>query len=415
MRRISAFIALILALPVAAESWTRFRGPNGTGIGDAPTVPASFTGKDFNWKITLPGGGHSSPVIWKDRIFVTCSDEQSATRTVLCVAAADGKTLWKREFPSHPYRQTPDNDYASSTPAVDEKHVYVCWSTPEDYTLICLDHDGKDVWKYDIGRYTSQHGSGTSPIVVGDVVLLGNDQEGPHSSLLGIDRNTGKKLWERDRTTGRTGGMSASTPVVFKSPDGSEQAVFTSRYEGITGIDPKTGNVVWQAKDVFRYRTVGSPLIVGDKVLGFSGEGVRGHEFLVVKPNGPGTEVAYQLHDSTPYVPTPICVDDLLFTLGDVGVVTCYRASTGQQLWQQKIGTAYYSSPVSTNGRIFCVSKKGQVTCFAAADHFQKLGESDLGDKCFATPAIADGRMYFRTYTHLISIGKGSAGQTASR
>ena len=412
MRRNFAWIVtLVVALHIAAEPWARFRGPNGTGIGEAPGVPASFTEKDYNWKITLPGGGHSSPVLWGDRVFVTCSDGQTATRTVMCVATADGKTLWQRTFPSHPYRQNPDNDYASSTPAVDDMHVYICWSTPEQYTLICLDHSGKDVWKYDVGRYTRQHGSGTSPIVVGDVVLLGNDQEGPHSSLLGIDRNTGRKLWERDRTSGKVGGMSASTPVLFSSADGSQQAVFTSRYEGITGIDPKNGAVVWQIKDVFRYRTVGSPLVIGNKVMGFSGEGARGHECLVVQPNGTGAAVAYELNNATPYVPTPLCVNDLLFTLSDTGIATCYRASTGKQLWQQRVGPAYYSSPICASGRIYCVSKKGQVVCFAAADHFQQLGSSELGELCHATPAISQGRMYFRTYTHLISIGKDSVGQ----
>src|SRR5947209_475398 len=99
----------------------------------------------YNWDITLPGGGHSSPVLWGDRIFLTCSDKETANRTVLCIHATDGSIIWKREFKSHPYPQHADNDYASSTPAVDEKHVYICWSVPEEYSLTCLDHDGKDV------------------------------------------------------------------------------------------------------------------------------------------------------------------------------------------------------------------------------------------------------------------------------
>ena len=405
IRLLAAFALSGISLPASAQDWTRFRGPNGTGVVDAPTVPAKFTESDYNWNVTLPGGGHSSPVIWGDRIFVTCSETDSATRIVMCLKTSDGSLIWKREFPSHPYRQHPDNNYASSTPAVDEKHLYLCWSTPEEYSLSALDHDGKDVWKCSLGRYTSQHGSATSPVVVGDIVLIGNDQEGPHSSLFGIHRDTGKVVWEADRNTGARGGMSAATPVLMKNSDGSTQAVFCSRYEGIAGIDPMSGKVVWQMKDAFRNRTVGSPVVLGDTVLGFSGEGTNGHEFVVVRPHGQKVSMAYELKEATPYVPTPLCKGDLLFVLNDVGRVSCYQVSTGKRLWQERIGTAFYSSLVCTGDKIYAVSKKGDVTCFAAKDTFEKLGESHLGELCHATPAISGGKLYLRTYTHLISLG----------
>jgi outer membrane protein assembly factor BamB len=399
-------LGLILTLTSRAQEWSRFRGPNGSGIADAPTVPAAFTDKDYIWNIALPGSGHSSPVLWGDRIYVTCSDKETALRTVLCLNTSDGGVIWKREFPSHPYKQHNDNNYASSTPTVDEKHVYIAWSTPEEYALTALDAvDGKDAWHVPLGRYISQHGSGTSPIVVGDTVLLGNDQEGPHSSIFGIDRNNGHINWERDRATPKQGGMSAATPVLLKNIDGTEQAVFCSRGEGISGLDPRSGNVVWQAKDVFKFRTVGSPVAMGDKVAGFSGEGPNGHEFLVVKPSGSKVTTAYELKEATPYVPTPLYLRDMLFTLSDTGTVTCYQAASGKRLWQQRIGTEYYSSLVCTGEKIYAVSKKGVVTCFAAKDTFEKLGESKLGELCHATPAISGGRMYLRTLTHLICVG----------
>lgn len=404
-RTLIAAVLLVCAL-VRAEEWDRFRGPNGCGIGEAANVPASFTSANYNWKIALPGGGHSSPVAWGDRIFITCSDRETATRMVLGINAANGKIVWRREFASHAYHENPDNDYASSTPAVDEKHVYVCWSTPEEFSLICLDHDGKDVWKTSLGRYASQHGSGTSPIVVGDLVLVDNDQEGPHSSLIGIDRNTGRKVWEHDRTAGKQGGMSASTPALFKDGDGTESAVFCSRYSGITGVNPKTGEVVWEMKDAFKNRTVGSPVVFGDKVLAFAGEGPRGHEFIVLAPSGNKATVAYELKDATPYVPTPLVIGDRLFTLSDVGVASWYVASSGKKIWQEKIGPAYFSSPVCASGKIYCISKRGDVTCLAAKDEFKSLGTSRLGELTHATPGIVEGKLIVRTFTHLISIGK---------
>jgi outer membrane protein assembly factor BamB len=163
--------------------------------------------------------------------------------------------------------------------------------------------------------------------------------------------------------------------------------------------------MVWQMKDAFKYRTVGSPVVLGDKVLGFSGEGTNGHECVIVKPDGQKAPLAYQLKDATPYVPTPLCKGDLLYVLSDVGQVTCYQASTGKKLWKERIGTAFYSSLVCTGDKIYAISKKGDVTCFAAKDQFEKLGESHLGELCHATPAISGGRMYLRTYTHLISVG----------
>jgi outer membrane protein assembly factor BamB len=177
----------------SAEEWSRFRGPNGTGIADAPNVPAKFTEKDYDWNVTLPGGGHSSPVVWGDRIFITCCDDQTALRTVMCLKTTDGSVLWKREFKSHPAHLNPENSYASATPVVDDKYVYICWSTPEEYSLTALDHEGKDVWKCVLGRFASQHGSGISPVVVGDIVLVGNDQDGPHCTIIGVNEECGRQ------------------------------------------------------------------------------------------------------------------------------------------------------------------------------------------------------------------------------
>jgi outer membrane protein assembly factor BamB len=404
-----ALICCGLACAANAQEWPRFRGPNGSGIGAAPSVPVQFTEKEYNWKVTLPGGGHSSPVVWRDHLFVTCSEKETATRIVLCLSAADGGTVWRHEIKAHPYPEHADNDYASSTPATDGKSVYVAWSTPEEYALSALDAaDGHEVWKVGLGRYVSQHGSGTSPIVVGDVVLLGNDQEGQRGSIVGVDRNTGHKLWEIDRKAGKSGGMSAATPVVLKGSDGSEQAVFCSRYEGITALDPRTGSIAWQIPDAFHFRTVGSPVVLGDNLIaGFSGEGPRGHEFIVARPEGTKASVAYQLKEAIPYVPTPLYKDGMLFILSDTGTMSCYRADSGKLLWQNKIGPAYYSSPVCTGEKIFCISKKGEVAAIAASEKFDVLGHSQLGELCHATPAISGGIMYVRTYSHVISIGGG--------
>ena len=167
-----------LAAAAQGQEWTRFRGPNGSGLSSATTIPTQWTESDYNWHVTLPGIGHSSPVIWGDKVFVTSADEETAERLVLCLSADDGRVLWKRNFPSSAHHKHLQNSFASSTPALDQNHVYVCWTTPEEYALVALTHDGDEAWHIGLGPFVSQHSGGTSPIVYRDMVVLGNDQDG---------------------------------------------------------------------------------------------------------------------------------------------------------------------------------------------------------------------------------------------
>src|SRR5262249_10494089 len=163
----------------------RFRGPNGQGQSEASaTIPVTFTERDFNWKIEFPGTGHSSPVVWDDKIFLTSADPDTATIHVFGFRTSDGKKLWQRDFPSATHHLHTQNDYASSTPAADAKHVYVAWAGPDDFSLVALNHDGTDAWHKYLGPFTSEHGFGTSPIVVDDQVIITNDQEGETRFLI---------------------------------------------------------------------------------------------------------------------------------------------------------------------------------------------------------------------------------------
>lgn len=405
--RLLPLVLLIFALPCGAQEWTRFRGPNGSGVNAAITIPPVWTAKDYRWNITLPGGGHSSPVLWGDRIFITCADDQTALRTLLCISAADGSTIWKQEIPAHPFHQHGDNSYASSTPAVDADRVYVCWNTPEELSLMAFDHAGKSLWTTNLGPFISQHGGGNSPIVAGDVVLVGDDQEGRESFLFGIDRASGKILWKLPR---RSSSFSASTPILFPSdasPATSPLAIFISKGEGITAVDPISGKVAWALSDVFDARTISSPVTADGLILATCGEGAGGHMLIAARPSDTASQppqVAYKLTDDTPYVPTPLIKGDLLFLLSDRGILTCCRAATGSLIWQQRLGGSFYSSPVCANNTLFCTTKQGKVIAIAAAEKFQLLGQNDLSEKCQSTPALADGCMLIRTYTHLICV-----------
>jgi outer membrane protein assembly factor BamB len=403
LRSCSLLGLLLLASSAAGQPWTRFRGPNGDGISQATTIPVSWTADDFNWKTPLPGIGHSSPVVWGDRIFVTSAVEESAQRIVLCVQTGDGKILWERRFDSAVHPKHLRNSFASSTPAVDENHVYVCWSTPEQYLLVALDHDGKDAWKVDLGPYVSQHSCGTSPIVYGDTVILGNDQDGV-SFLTALNCSDGQERWRTER---RSAVVAYSTPCLRKPPGKPPELIFNSEAHGISGIDAATGKTNWELS-VFDKRTVSSPIVADGLVFGTCGSGGGGSYVVALHPgSGPDEppKTAYKVTDAAPYVPTPLAKGDLLFLWSDKGVVSCLKLETGESLWRERVGGNFSGSPVCVNNCLYCIADDGTVVVLAAADKFELLGRNALGEDSRSTPAIADNVMYLRTYSHLISLG----------
>jgi outer membrane protein assembly factor BamB len=408
--RLALLLLFVLASQGQGQEWTRFRGPNGSGISAAKTVPVQFSPGDVNWRIALPGVGHSSPVLWGKKIFVTSAEEDKGRRHVLCLNAADGKILWDRVYDFKPYRHHEFNSSASSTPTVDADRVYVTWSTPESVTVLALDHAGRELWKRDLGKLAIQHGGGASPIVVGDVVLLGvyQEEEGSEGFLIGLDRSSGRTLWKRPRAT--NGSASYATPMLYAPKDGPVEVVFTSTAHGMTSLDPKTGELNWEAPGLFSLRCVASPVLAGGLIFATAGEGGGGRQAVAVRPgsrqNRREPAVAYRLPRGPSYVPTPIVMEDRIFAWGDGGIVTCLKADTGAMVWQERVGDgSYFGSPVCINGKLYSVSAKGELVVIAASDQFKALGRSDLGEPSHATPAVADGVLYLRTLSHLISVG----------
>jgi outer membrane protein assembly factor BamB len=391
--------------PGQAQEWTRFRGPNGTGLSDATTVPVKWTEKDYHWKVALPGGGHSSPVLWGDKVFVTSGDTGAPKTLLSCLKAADGGALWTREFQSKHHNMNGLNSYATPTPAVDARRVYLCWVTPERFNVAALDHDGTEVWRRDLGPFVSQHGHGASPIVLEDLVVLSNDQDG-RSFLIALEAATGKTRWLTER---RSVKAAYSTPCVFQREGGPAELIFTSMAHGVTSVDPQTGKVNWEVAGAFPKRVVSSPLAAAGLIFGQCGEAGSGMHVSAIRPDPKSPEIAakeaYKITRTPPYVPTPVAKGDLVFLWGDSGTVTCIRAATGEEVWREKVGGQFYGSPVCVNGRLYCISTKGEVVVLAAADKYELLARNPLGEPSQATPAVSGGRMYLRTYSHLISIG----------
>lgn len=401
----------LTGLAARAGDWPRFRGPNGSGVDLAANTPAKFTEKDFNWKIPLPGVGHSSPVVIGNKIFVTCGEPDTAKRRLVCVDLDSGKTLWQRDYASKAMKQNGFNSYASASPVADAEHVYFTFIGGDVYRVYCLDHAGKDVWTYDVGPWVSQHGCGVSPVLVDDLLIVPNDQDGPTASIVALDKKTGSERWHVPRKTGKNA-AAASTPCVFQPKGGgAPQLILTSRADGMSGLDPKTGKTMWCLPDVISFRPVGSPVATDTLVIGTSGEGGANRSGAIVEPPAAaGGEAKVLFKTPTgkdyPYVPSPVVKGDLLFTWSDIGGVTCTRISEGKPVWQKLIGQEYFSSPVIAGDKLYNVTKKGEVVCLAAGDTFQLLGKSELGDTCYATPAIVGNRLIIRTASGMVSVGK---------
>jgi len=293
---------------------------------------------------------------------------------------------------------------------VDSHRLYVTWAAPEAYTLVALDRQtGKDVWRRDFGPFVARHGFGASPILVDDLVIVPNDQEGK-SSVIAVESATGKTRWTVDRRSGKMGAY--STPILYQPEGGLPQLVLTSQPHGIDGLDPRTGKTVWKLP-VMKSRPVGSPIMAAGLLFAQSGEGGSGKQLFAVRPGNPAkkveAEIAYEVQGKLPNVPTPVARGQLVFVWSDAGVVTCLDAPSGKVLWRERVGGQFFGSPVRVADRLYCISRSGEVVVLAAADQYKLIGRIDLGEPSQSTPAVAGGVMYLRTEGHLMAIG-GTAG-----
>ncbi len=398
-------VLVVLCGSAAGQEWTRFRGPDGSGIGKGESIPVSFTEADYVWKVKLPGSGHSSPALWGDRVFLTCTQDARKQREVVCLDATSGKQLWSTKMPFTPYRHNRQNSFAACTPAVDAERVYVNWVSGGTFIALALDHKGKTLWRREMGGFKAKHGAGASPIALGGRMIVNNENM-QTSFLAGLDGKTGKPVWQiklRGRMT------SYITPAVYRPKGGDPEVVFVGESKGMTGVDPASGAVKWQSEKLFTIKSVSSPVVAGGVIFATAGQGGAGRQSAAVRPGdkqaGRKATVAWKLDRDLPYVPTPIAVGEHLYILSDAGMMTCVVSATGKQVWQESLGARFYASPVSVNGRIYVVTRSGEMIVLKAGAEYKVLAKSALGEKSDATPAIANGRMYIRTLNHLICIG----------
>lgn len=404
----SHFLSLVVALLVCpttfAENWSRFRGNDGAGISESSKIPSTWTEDDYRWTAELPGTGNSSPVIWGDRLFVTAADDQAQQRWLICLSTVDGSEQWRRESKFSKYKTHKNNNFASSTPAVDDRHVYQLWHSKEQTSLIAYDHQGSETWRQELGPYLHGQGGATSPIVAGDLVIVAHDHKA-ESFLTACDRLTGQPRWKIPREGKRA---CYSTPCVRTTSGGDTEIVFVHCYEGIIGVDLETGKQNWHIDPFGResQRALASPIIAGGLVIAGSGAVGGDRQIVAINISGdpPQAEEAYKLVRQSPHVPTPLAIGDRLYLWNDSGIASCCDVETGDVIWQKRVGGNYFSSPIAIGDRIFSIDTVGEVVVLAAKDQFKVLARNPMGEGSRATMATSNETLFIRTHSKVFAI-----------
>jgi outer membrane protein assembly factor BamB len=420
-----AVLAFALAAPaLMAADWPRFRGPEGLGTAPDKDIPIDFAPSNILWKTPIPGRGNSSPIVSKGKVFLQTASEDASKRALICVNARTGEIDWSREVPGAFAKTHNKNSLASSTPAADRDRVYIVFWDGKRIRLTAWDYAGQSVWSKDLGTYASQHGPGLSPIVVGEHVILNIDQDGA-AEVVAFDRKTGEEVWKRSRQAFRA---CYTTPFVLERE--GKQEVIVSSTAGVTAYDPKDGTVIWNWTWVWKLdptapkvkgkkskgeplRQVGGPIYHDGMIFAISGDGSGDRHMVAIKAGTTGdvTETAriWQKTERTPYVPMVLAKGDYVFRIADQeNKAICAEAKTGKVIWEERLAGSkeVTASPVMIDGKIYSINEMGRVSVFAAGPKFQLLADNDLKEQVYASPAVADGRLYIRGVNHLFCIGK---------
>jgi outer membrane protein assembly factor BamB len=434
-----AAIGVITAAPVAAQDWPRFRGPAGSGIADHQPVRTDWdaaSGRGILWKTPVPGIGHSSPVVWGDRVFISTAISSAARGhynpkdtgidpskdvavhewRVIALDKDTGRVAWSRTA----HRGVPKvkrhvkATQANASPATDGRIVVVAFGSEG---LYAYDMNGTLLWKQDLGildpgyagQPDLQWGFATSPIIHGDLVILQCDIQA-NSFIVAFNIKDGTQAWR----TSRDEIPAWSTPVIYQGKARTELITSGSKY--YRGYDPLTGRELWRLRDDTQVK-VPSPVVANDLFF-LSGGNPRGRDFYAVRPTASGdisltstqergAHVAWRKTRGSPYTPTPIVYEGLLYVCNDNGVLTVYEAASGAQIYTHRIGTTnstFSASPVAARGHLYFASEDGEVFVVKAGQTYELVATNRIGEPLMATPAISDGMLIVRGQQHLFAV-----------
>jgi outer membrane protein assembly factor BamB len=470
---VSAWLAIWPALagqPDRAPDWTRFRGPNGSGVSTATDVPFEFgPERHLLWRLELPTG-YSSPILFGDRIYLT--GVRDSALVTFAIDRTLGRILWERSAPSEA-RPPVDkrNNPASPSVAVDAHGVYVFFP---DYGLVAYNADGGDLWKLPLGPFNNIYGMGSSPVVVGDALILSCDQS-TGSYIMAVSTRTGQVIWKTPRPEAKSG---HATPIVWRAPDGHDEVLLAGSFL-LTAYDATSGERRWWVRGL-SFEIKSTPVISGDTLF-INGYGAPENDpgrkinvppasdvwptadldrngvlsrpefpaysaafwfdvadldvngslsreeweyyraaldsengMLAIRLGGQGdmtdSAVRWKYQRAVPQLPSPLVYRDVLYMVNDGGIVTTLNPDTGALIKQGRLTGAlgaYFASPIAADGHVFFTSEAGAVAVLPPSGDLTPLVVNDLKEDTYATPAVADGRIYVRTTQALWAFGGG--------
>ena len=408
-------LPLLLAAATCAQAgdWLEFRGPSGDGHSLAKNVPLKW-GPDQNiaWRQELPGNGWSSPVLHNDRLYLSAAVPQddntppSLSLHVLCLDAKSGKVVWNKELfrhgPDRTKKQHKKNSYASPTPVIKDGRIYAHFS---HMGTACLDLTGKVLWKNDSLDYSPVHGTGGSPIIVGDILFFSCDA-GKNAFVAALNKNTGKLAWKKQRNIEVDRPFSFSTPTAIKV-NGQTQ-IISPASGAVIAYNPKNGEEIWKVRYGQGYSVVPKPIYAHGLVYVCSG--FNKAVLHAIDPNGQGditdTHVKWTYDKDVPKSASILIVGDTVFMTADRNYATCLDAKTGKVHYRERVEGGYSASPTFAEGRIYITNENGKTTVLAPGRKFKVLGENDLAEKTLASFAVTDGTIFLRTESALYRVGK---------
>lgn len=391
-----------------AKNWASFRGPNGAGISTHTNVPSHWdgkTGEGILWKTKIPLPGNNSPVVWGDRIFLSGADPNN--RQVFCFDTSTGTLLWKSDVlgmtksDEEPLEMMEETGYAAPTVATDGRHICAIFPTGD---VACFDFKGKKVWEKNLGRPDSAYGYAASLAVYQNLFLIQYDQGGIEdgkSELIALDGFSGRIAWHTKRPVGN----SWSSPIVADT--GKQFQLITCADPWVIAYNPADGAEIWRA-NCLSGDIAPSPIYANGLVFVIEPYS----KLVAIKADGKGdvtkTHIAWVSEEGGPDICSPVSNGESVFLLATEGLLECYNVSDGKKLWEKDLQEYFLASPNLVGKNLYLLSEKGIMFIAEVGTEYKELIKCELGEKCHASTAFADGRIYIRGIENLYCIGSGN-------
>ncbi len=431
-----AALFLVLASELEAQNWPQFRGPDGSGLADRQNLPLEWSvaeGTNLLWRSPIEGLAHSSPIVWGDRVYVTTAVADRGGEPTLVLGDSDvagidpapdmvahrwellaldkrtGDVRWRKTA----HRGVPrlkrhvKGSHASATPATDGRYLLALLGTEG---LFCFDMEGELRWRSDVGLLDVGYwgepeyewGAASSPLIFENLVIVQNDRQ-KDSFIAAYDLENGKEVWRAARDEK----PAWSTPAVYRGEGGVE--LVTNGANWIRANDPRTGKALWKLSHGDLQVITPTPLVAFDRIVVTGGNPTGAQTTFAIRGGARGdaqNHVLWTAERSSPYTPSPVAYDGILYVIVDNGILSAYDLATGERLYRTRleVGAGFSASPIASDGKLYLPSEDGAVFVVRAGREFQSLARNEMGEPLMASPAVSEGTLFVRGSRHLFAI-----------